>query len=159
MGWHSVSDRADEHAEHLPRPPKPQGLYVPAVVYGGVAYSAGMTPRIDGVLPLQGVVGEDVPAEQARVLAARAAANALAAVADAVGGLDNVIRCLQMTVYIAAAVGFAGHSAIADGASEALRTQLREHGEVARSAVGVSSLPSGAPVEVSLTVAVREALT
>lgn len=156
MGWHSVPDRVDEHAERLPHPPKPQGRYVPAVVYGGVAYSAGMTPRIDGALPLRGIVGADVSAEQARVLAGRAAANALAAVADAAGGIDNVVRCLQMTVYIAATAGFTEHSAIADGASAVLRTQLQEHGEVARSAIGVSTLPSGAPVEVTLTAAVRE---
>lgn len=147
-GWRWVPDRAA---------PKPQGRYVPAVVHGGIAYSAGMTPRVDGALLATGVIGAEVISEQARVLAAQAARNAFAAIAAAVGGADGVVRCLRMTVYLATTAGFTGHSAVADGASEALRELLGERGSVARSAIGVVCLPSGAPVEVELTAAVGEA--
>jgi enamine deaminase RidA (YjgF/YER057c/UK114 family) len=128
---------------------------VPAVVHAGMAYSAGMTPRVNGELIRRGIVGADVSAEHARELAGLAAGNALAAIADAVGGLENIERCVRLSVYIAAAPGFAAHTAIADGASERLHAVLGERGAAARSAIGVASLPSGAPLEVELTAAVR----
>ncbi len=145
----------DLDASALPTAPQPQGQYVPAVVHGGVAYSAGMTPRVDGRLLAQGLVGEAVSREQAHELAAVAARNALSAVADAAGGLDGIVRCLQLTVFVAAIPGFGEHSAVADGASQALQAVLGDRGAAARAAVGVAGLPSGAPVEVQLTVAVR----
>jgi enamine deaminase RidA (YjgF/YER057c/UK114 family) len=144
-------------AKGLPPAPRPQGRYLPAIVHAGIAYSAGMTPRVDGELISSGVVGADVTAEQARDLAGRAAANALAAVAAAAGGIDRIARCLRLTVYVAAAPGFTAHSAVADGASDALAEQLGERAAVVRSAVGVAGLPSGAPVEVELTAALVEA--
>jgi enamine deaminase RidA (YjgF/YER057c/UK114 family) len=64
---------------------------------------------------------------------------------------------VALTVYVAAADGFTRHAAVADGASAALREALGERGVVARTAVGVRTLPSGAPVEVALVAAVRPA--
>lgn len=139
-------------AEPLPVP-RAQGRYVPAVVHGAIAYSAGMTPRVDGELVLTGRVGAEVSAEQAGEAAALAARNAVAAVALAAGGTDRIVRCLRLSVFVAAAPGFVDLSAVADGASGALADLLGERGEVARSAIGVAGLPGGAPVEVELTVA------
>lgn len=102
---------------------------------------------------MRGCVGRDVDARTARRAAALAASNALLAVAEAAGGLDRIARCLRMTVYLCCSGDFTGHSAVADGASETLRAWLGERGSVARTAVGVAALPSGAPVEVDLTVA------
>ncbi|MGH8961362.1 MAG: RidA family protein [Jatrophihabitantaceae bacterium] len=136
-----------------PNVPPPQGQYVPAVVHGGIAVSAGMTPRVDGRLTVVGTVGTDVSVPDAFAAAGLAAANALGAIAQAVGGLPNVARCLRMTVYIACRADFTEHSAVADGASAELRRRLGDRGAVARSAIGVASLPSGAPVEVELMVA------
>jgi enamine deaminase RidA (YjgF/YER057c/UK114 family) len=131
----------------------PQGAYVPAVVHGGIAYSAGMTPRRHGELVMTGVVGRDLDVATAREAAGLAAGNALTAVVEAVG-LPGIVRTLKMTVFIAAVDGFTAHSAVADGASTVLRERLGERGVVARSAVGVRTLPAGAPVEVELVVAV-----
>lgn len=138
----------------LPPPPVPQGHYVPVVLHAGIAYVAGMTPRVNGELVNRGSVGRDLSVSDARDAAAVAASNAIAAVADAIGGLDRVQRCLRMTVYVSCGADFIEHSKVADGASEVLRDWLGERGAVARSAVGVASLPSGAPVEIELTVAV-----
>ncbi|SFL32388.1 RidA family protein [Geodermatophilus ruber] len=133
----------------------PQGAYVPAVVHGGLVWTAGMTPRRDGRLTVRGVVGADVDLAAAREAAALAAGNTLLAVAEALGSLDAVARCVRMTVFIAAVDGFTEHAAVADAASAVLRERLGERGIVARSAIGVRTLPSGAPVEVELTAAVR----
>jgi enamine deaminase RidA (YjgF/YER057c/UK114 family) len=114
-----------------------------------------MTPRRAGRLVVSGVVGRDLDVAAARDAAGLAAGNALTAVVEAVGDLSAIVRCIKMTVFIAAVDGFTEHSAVADGASQVLRERLGERGAVARSAIGVATLPSGAPVEVELVAAVR----
>jgi enamine deaminase RidA (YjgF/YER057c/UK114 family) len=131
----------------------PQGAYVPAVVHGGMAWTAGMTPRRYGELVARGIVGRDLDITEAREAAGLAADNAVTAIVEAVG-LAGIDRAVKMTVFIAAVDGFTAHSAVADGASRVLRERLGERGAVARSAVGVRTLPSGAPVEVELVAAV-----
>ncbi|MDO0972718.1 RidA family protein [Mycolicibacterium frederiksbergense] len=134
--------------------PAPQGDYVPAVCHDGVIYTAGMTPRRAGALVWTGVVGDTLTAEQARSAAGLAALNALSA-ARAVMPAHGALRCLRMTVFIACAPGFTALSAVADGASAVLAAELGGAALPARSAIGVRALPSGAPVEVELTAAVR----
>lgn len=115
-----------------------------------------MTPRSDGVLIVKGIVGRDIDAAQARTGAALAARNALAAISAEIGGSHNIKRCLRMTVYIAIDDGFEDLSLIADAASDALAEHFGERFQPpVRSAIGVRGLPSGAPVEIELTVAVR----
>jgi enamine deaminase RidA (YjgF/YER057c/UK114 family) len=133
----------------------PQGAYVPAVVHGGFAWTAGMTPRRHGELVISGVVGRNLDLAAAKEAAGLAAGNAVTALVEAVG-LAGIVRTLTMTVYVVAVDGFTAHSAVADGASAVLRERLGERGTVARTAVGVKSLPSGAPVEVALVAAVVE---
>lgn len=135
----------------LPPPPLPQGGYLPAVAHAGLVVTAGMTPRINGVLHHRGQVGDDLSAEAAREAAAIAASNALAAVIAALGPDERLDRVLRLTVYVNAAPGFTGHTAVADGASARLRELLGERGKAARAAVGVTSLPDGACVELELT--------
>ncbi len=137
----------------LPAPPKPMGAYAPAVVHGGFAWSAGMTPRVDGALVSTGRLGAELDVEAGRVAAHLAARNALAAIGAAIGGLDRVSAVLQLTVYVASEPEFTGHSAVADGASAALDDALGARGVAARAAIGVASLPGGAPVEVTISVA------
>lgn len=144
-----------ELPSQLPSRPVPQGRYVPAVAAGGLVVTAGMTPRVEGVLQYVGRVGESITAADARAAAAIAAANAVAAVAAEVGSLDAVERAMRLTVFVNAVPDFTGHPAVADGASERLVELLGARGVVARSAVGVASLPGGACVEVELTCLLR----
>jgi len=65
-------------------------------------------------------------------------------------------QLLRMTVYVAAEATFRDHSRVADAASEILKNVLGERGVCARSAIGVSSLPSGACVEIELTAVLEE---
>lgn len=135
----------------------PQGDYVAAVRYGSLVATAGMTPRRAGVLQVRGTVGADVDLAAARAAAELAARNAVTAVEELLGGLDGVAGVLRMTVYVAAAPGFEQHSAVADGASAEVVGLLGPRGRAARAAVGVATLPSGAPVEVDLLVALHPA--
>ncbi|WP_099021834.1 RidA family protein [Mycolicibacterium palauense] len=146
-------DRRDPVAHGDRRDPVAHGDYLPAVCHGDLVYTAGMTPRRDGELVVTGVVGAGVPVPVASAAAGLAAENALAAVRWALPPGDTEVRCLRMTVYVACAPGFVQLSAVADGASETIRRELGARALPARTAVGVQSLPSGAPVEVELVAA------
>ncbi|PPG10834.1 LysR family transcriptional regulator [Rathayibacter sp. AY1F4] len=148
-----MAERLAELGVELPAVAVPAGAYVPAVVHGGLVYTSGQIPFVDGALPLVGKVGDEVSPEQAKELARTCALNALAAVADAIGSLDRVTRIVKLTGFVASASGFTGQPGVINGASELLGDVFGEPGRHARSAVGVAELPLGAPVEVELIVA------
>lgn len=125
---------------------------MPAVFHSGLVHTAGMTPRIDGLLAFSGRVGEELDVARAGHAAALAAQNALAA-AVSVAPAGAELRCLKMTVFIACSAEFTALSQVADAASRTLVATLGERGRPARSAIGVRALPSGAPVEVELVCA------
>ena len=138
----------------LPEPPRAQGQYRTAVAEGGLVMTAGMTPRVDGRMQHAGRLGDDVDVTEGARAAAIAAGNAVAAVTELLGDQSAIRRALRMTVFVNAVEGFEQHSAVADGASARLVELLGpERGAVVRSAVGVTSLPGGACVEVELTCA------
>jgi enamine deaminase RidA (YjgF/YER057c/UK114 family) len=146
-------DAQDRLLRQLPPPPLPQGGYVPATTHAGLVVTAGMTPRIDGVLRHRGRVGGDLTVEAAREAAAIAVGNALSAALAALAKGQRLERVLRLTVYVNAVRGFTEHTTVADGASTRLRELLGDRGAAARSAVGVTSLPGDACVELELTCA------
>jgi enamine deaminase RidA (YjgF/YER057c/UK114 family) len=149
-------DVDDQLLSQLPPPPRPQGGYVPAVAHAGLLVTAGMTPRVDGVVRYRGQVGTEVSVAEAQEAAAVAAGNALSAALAALAPHQQLDRVLRLTVYVNAAPGFEQHTAVADGASARLRELLAERGAASRSGVGVTSLPGGACVELELTCAWTE---
>jgi enamine deaminase RidA (YjgF/YER057c/UK114 family) len=134
----------------LPPVAAPGGAYVPAVRTGQFVYTAGQLPVVDGKLPATGKVGREVSAADAAALARTCALNALAAAADAAGGLDAIRRIVKVTGFVASAPGFNSQPQVINGASELLLEVFGEAGRHARSAVGVAELPLDAPVEVEL---------
>jgi enamine deaminase RidA (YjgF/YER057c/UK114 family) len=149
----AISARLAELGIELPAVAAPVAAYVPAVVHGGLVYTSGQLPFVDGVLAATGKVGAEVSAEDAKALARTCALNGLAAAADAAGGVDRIARVLKVTGFVASAEGFTGQPGVINGASEVLGEILGDAGIHARSAVGVAELPLGSPVEVELVVA------
>lgn len=143
----------------LPPPPPPAATYLPVREAGGFLYVAGQTPHILGELSHRGLVGrlqsDSVPPEKARELARGAVLNSLAALRHYLGDLRAIGSIVALTGFVAASPEFRLHPWVIDGASEALVELLGEGGAHARAAVGVASLPDGAPVELSL-IAYRE---
>ncbi|WP_303146604.1 RidA family protein [uncultured Cloacibacillus sp.] len=135
--------------------PVPQGKYVPATRGGSLIFTAGMTPRKDGVLQFSGKVEASEPLGKYREAARLAAANALTAARNRLEPGEKIARVLSMTVYVNAGEGFNAHSKIADFASEYLCEELGEPGVAARAAIGVASLPGDAPVEVQIVYMVK----
>ncbi|GAA3509435.1 RidA family protein [Georgenia daeguensis] len=154
----SVADRLAELGLTLPPVAAPVAAYVPAVRHGDLVHTSGQLPMVDGALALTGKVGESagsVTPEQAKDAARTCALNALAAVAAEVGGLDQVVRVVKVTGFVASEPSFTGQPGVVNGASELLGEIFGDAGRHARSAVGVAALPLDAPVEVEIVVAVR----
>ena len=126
---------------------------MPAVQSGHHVYVSGQLPIADGKLLATGKVGNGVSAEQAKDLAERCALNALAAV-DSLVGLENVVKIVKVTGFVASAEGFTGQPGVINGASDLFGAVFGEAGRHARSAVGVAELPLDAPVEVEVIVEV-----
>jgi len=132
----------------------PVAAYLPAVRTGGLVFTSGQLPMVEGALSAVGKVGALVTPEQAKDLARTCALNALAAI-DALVGLDAVVRVVKVVGFVASTPDFTGQPAVVNGASELLGELFGEAGRHARSAVGVAALPLDAPVEVELVVEVR----
>lgn len=133
-----------------------KGAYASTRAEGGQLWVSGHTGRGPDGLRLTGVVGDDVSLEQAQLDARHAAVNLLAAIDGSPHlphGLGNVDAVLHLRVYVRAATDFGEHPAVADGASTLLAEVLGERGVHARTAIGVASLPGGAPVELEAVLA------
>ena len=141
-------ERLKELGHELPPAPGPLGSYVPAVRSGNLLFISGMLPLKEGKLSRTGKVGKDLNAEEGKEEARAAALNALSALREYAGSLDNVARCVKVTGYISSAPGFTGQPAVLNGASDLMAEVFGEAGKHARAAVGVSELPMDSPVEV-----------
>ncbi|WP_308016484.1 RidA family protein [Jidongwangia harbinensis] len=149
VGGADAYARLAEMGLTLPQVVPPLAAYVPAVQSGSYVYVSGQLPLVDGKLPYTGKVGAEVSPEQAVESARICGLNALAAI-DALVGLGQLVKIVKVTGFVASAPGFTGQPAVINGASDLFGEVLGELGRHARSAVGVSELPLGAPVEVEV---------
>jgi len=137
--------------------PIPQGNYVPANRFENLIFTAGMTPRVNGVLMQAGAVSADVPLEEYRDAVRQAAKNALTAARNKLAVGERIAQILSITVYVNTGSGeFTTHSKLADMASGYFCEELGEAGIGCRAAIGVASLPGNAPVEISIIAAVEK---
>jgi enamine deaminase RidA (YjgF/YER057c/UK114 family) len=151
----SPREKLAELGLEIPAVTPPLAAYVPAVRSGNQVYVSGQLPMADGKLLATGKVGDDVSPEHAKELAQRCALNALGNI-EALVGLDRVTRVVKVVGFVASAEGFTGQPGVVNGASELFGAVFGEAGRHARSAVGVSELPLGAPVEVEVIVEVSD---
>lgn len=146
----SVSTRLAELGIELPVVAPPVAAYVPAVVHAGLVYTSGQLPFSGGALPATGKVGAEVTAEDANAYARTCALNALAAAADAAGGVDRIAGVLRVGGFVASTPDFTGQPGVINGASLVLGEIFGDAGRHARAAVGVPVLPLDSPVEVEV---------
>lgn len=147
--------RLQELGIELPPAPAPVGSYVPYVVAGDLVFTSGQLPMRDGELVAAGKVGQALTIEQAGEAAKVAALNAVAQVAVAAGGLENVERIVRVGVFVNSADGFTDQPKVANGASDLLTEIFGDAGRHARAAVGVNELPLDAPVEIEMIARIR----
>ena len=153
----SPEERLAELGLELPEIVPPLAAYVPAVRSGDLVFTAGQIPMRDGTLVATGLLGGAVADTDGIECARQCALNALAAIKAEIGDLAGIRRVVKVVVFVAATPDFVAHPQIANGASELLGEVVGDAGRHARSAVGVSSLPLGCPVEVEVVVEVEPA--
>jgi len=150
----AVDDRLAALGLTVPTVPAPVAAYVPAVRTGSYIHTSGQVPFVAGEMLATGKVGDTITPEIGYDCARQCALNAIAAVKSLID-LDEVVRVVKATVFVASAPDFTGQPGVANGASELLGAAFGDAGQHARSAVGVAVLPLDAPVEVELVVEIR----
>ncbi|MGI9487621.1 MAG: RidA family protein [Geminicoccaceae bacterium] len=133
----------------LPNAAAPAANYVPYVVSGKLIMVSGQLPMRDGAVAYTGRLGDGVDIETGQAAAALCALNLLAQAKNACDGdLSRLGRCLKLGGFVACTPDFTDHPKVINGASNLIADAMGEMGQHARFAVGASSLPFGAPVEV-----------
>lgn len=146
----SFAKRLSELGLILPPCPGPAANYTPWVVNNGTVYLAGQTPKDGTVLQYTGQLGTNLTTDQGYEAARLCALRLLSVLNTAADGLENVEQILKLTVFVNAAPTFEEHPQVANGASDLLHDVFGSSGVHVRSAVGASSLPGNAAVEVDL---------
>ncbi|HIV82018.1 MAG TPA: RidA family protein [Candidatus Salinicoccus merdavium] len=130
----------------------PNGNYKLATRDGDKVYTSGITPKINGELVKTGKLDNQTDLNEYESVTRQAIKNAIQVINQEISDGEAVDRIIMMTVYVNASENFEHHSKIADFASDYLVEQFGETIIGSRAAVGVSSLPGNAPLEISLIV-------
>lgn len=148
----SIQQRMRELGIELPPPAQPVGAYLPALRTEKLIFTSGQLPMLRGTLVASGKVGTEVSLEKAQAAARQAVINALAAVQEVAGSLDQVTRIVRVNCFVNSAAGFTDQAKVANTASELLQSIFGERGRHTRCAVGVAELPLNACVELDIVV-------
>jgi enamine deaminase RidA (YjgF/YER057c/UK114 family) len=138
----------------LPEVVSPVADYVSFLHLGGQLFISGQLPFKAGQIAVTGTLGATLDIGQGQEAARLCALNILAQAKAALGDLDRIVQCLRLTGYVNAAPGFADHPKVINGASELIVKVFGQKGRHTRAAVGCSSLPLNAAVEVDALFAV-----
>ena len=151
-----VDQRLKELGITLPAVGGPLGNYVHAKRVGNLLYLSGKGPEgADGEMP-KGKLGAGMSIDEGYRHARQVGLVLIAAMREAVGGdLDRVQDIVKMLGMVNAAPDFEDHPKVVNGCSDLFVEVFGERGRHARSAVGMSSLPGGIPVEIEIIVAVK----
>lgn len=128
----------------------PNGNYKLASRDGDKVYTSGITPKINGQLVKTGRLDNQTEFSEYESVTQQAIINAISVIEQELSDVEKIDRIIMMTVYVNASEDFEVHSKIADFASDYLVDQFGETIIGSRAAVGVSSLPGNAPLEISL---------
>ena len=122
---------------------------------GNLLFLSGTVGVGPGGERLSGKLGDAFSVDEGYQAARQAVIRLLARVRQEAGSLDRVRRVVKLLVFVNSMPDFIEQPLVANGASDLLTELFGEAGRHARSAVGVVSLPGGAPVEVEMVVEVE----
>lgn len=145
----AIEQRLAERGLDLPPAAAPAANYVPYMISGSLLFISGQLPMQGGGVAVRGRLGGGVSIEQGQAAARLCGLNLLAQAKAASGGdLDRVRRCVKLGGFVACTPEFIDHPKVINGASDLMVEAMGEAGRHARFAVGCSSLPLDAAVEV-----------
>lgn len=139
--------------------PHPEKPFLPWQWDGDKIYLSGHLPDIEGEPVVRGQLGGEVALDDGVAAARRVALNLIATLRDVLGTLDRVDQVVKLLGFVNSASGFVQQPQVINGASQCFIDVFGpDRGRHARSAVGVSALPQGVPVEVEAIVRIKAAL-
>lgn len=138
----------------LPEPKPAIATYVPFVHANGQLLISGQLPMKDGSIAVAGHLGRDIALEAGQEAAKLCALSILAQAKTALGDLDRITQLLRLNGFVSATPDFADHPKVLNGASDLLVEILGDKGRHTRIAVGCSSLPLNAAVEIDAVFAI-----
>ncbi len=152
----SPEQRLKELKIELPPAPNPVAVYTPAVLVGNTLYVSGHGPRRANGDRVVGKVGADMTLEEGHEAARLVGLQVLSTVRAAVGSLDRVVRVAKVLGMVNCTPDFTQQPQVINGFSELMVEVFGDlPGKAARSAVGMSALPGGIPVEIESIFEIR----
>ena len=147
-----IEKRLKDLGISIPNAPKPAGSYVPVVLTGRLAFVSGQIPIKDGQVVYQGKVGDTQSIDDAQEAAKLCVINGLAQIEAYCGTLDNLEKIIKISGFVNSIKDFTEHPKVINAASDLLMKIFGEKGRHSRIAIGVSSLPLNATVEIDMVV-------
>lgn len=151
----TIEARLDALDLALPEVGAAIGTYVPFIHVSGQLLISGQLPMKDGAVAVTGQLGRDVSLDTGREAARLCALNILAQAKAALGDLDRISQLVRLNGFVNASSGFSDHPKVINGASDIMVDILGDKGRHTRAAVGCSSLPLNAAVEIDAVFAVE----
>jgi len=140
----------------LPAVPAAIANYVSAVRSGNLIFLAGQLAKNDEGKFITGKVGVDLTLEEAAAAARICAVQLIAVLQAEIGDLAKVKRIVRVGGFVNCPADYTAQSKVINGASDLLVEIFGDAGRHARAAVGVASLPAGAPVEIEMIVEITD---
>jgi enamine deaminase RidA (YjgF/YER057c/UK114 family) len=130
--------------------------YVNAVRTGNLLFLSGKGPWSEkgGARP-HGKLGREYTVEQGYAHARSVGLDLIAVMRSELGSLDRVKRVVKVLGMVNAVPDFEDQPKVINGCSDLFVEVFGERGRHARSAVGMSSLPMGIPVEIECIVEIE----
>lgn len=140
----------------LPIINSPVANFLHTVRSGKLLFLSGKGPTDLEGITIKGKVGKDITVEEGMAAAQLAGINQIAVLKNELGDLKKVKRIVKVLGMVNCEPDFTQHSQVINGFSDLMVQVFGDKGKHARSAVGMSSLPSNMAVEVELIVEVED---
>ncbi|HYT92568.1 MAG TPA: RidA family protein [Gemmataceae bacterium] len=151
-----AEDRLRQLKLDLPPTPPSKNTLVAVVRVGDLLFVSGHGPTKDDGSAWVGRLGQNLDVKEGRAAARRVGLHILRVVRDELGSLDKVVRVVKTLGMVNATPDFTQHPQVVNGFSDLMVEVFGDKaGKGTRSAVGMSSLPGGIPVEIEAIFQVR----
>ena len=147
-----IEKRLEELGITLPLAATPVANYVTTVQTGNLVFTSGHGPGTGEGKIYKSQLGTNAEIEDGYQSARQVAINLIGTLKQALGDLDRIQRIVKVVGFVNSALTFTDQPAVVNGASDLFVEVFGDRGKHTRSAVGMSQLPGGIPVEVEMVV-------
>ena len=144
-----INEQIKKLGIELDKPNLPAANYIPYSIVDNIVFVSGQLPFKKGIIPKTGIVGDDVSFEDGVAMAELCALALISQVREACNNNLNLVeKVVKLGGFVASSKNFTRQPEIINGASDLMVKVFGDKGKHSRFAIGVSSLPRNAPVEI-----------